>query len=43
MKCAMTDAGVYSAKGVNKVGDCKTLCTVKVIQLALSNLVDTLG
>ena len=31
-KCAMTDAGVYSAKGVNDVGDCETSCVVKVTQ-----------
>ena len=31
-KCAMTDAGVYSAKGVNEVGECETSCTVKVTQ-----------
>ena len=31
-KCAMTDAGTYSAKGINDVGDAETFCTVKVTQ-----------
>ena len=31
-KCSMTDAGTYSAKGINDVGDCETSCVVKVTQ-----------
>jgi len=31
-KCTMSDAGVYTAKGVNDVGECETSCTVTVTQ-----------
>jgi len=31
-KCTMSDAGVYSAKGTNDVGDCQTSCNVTVTQ-----------
>ena len=31
-KCAMTDAGVYTARGINDVGDVETSCTVTVTQ-----------
>ena len=31
-KCAMTDAGVYTARGINEVGDVETSCTVTVTQ-----------
>merc|ERR1719188_1750902 len=31
-KCTMSDAGVYTAKGVNDVGECETSCTVSVTQ-----------
>jgi serine/threonine protein kinase len=31
-KCTMSDAGVYTARGVNDVGDCETSCTVLVTQ-----------
>jgi len=31
-KCTMSDAGVYTAKGVNDVGECETFCTVTVTQ-----------
>jgi len=31
-KCSQSDAGVYTAKGVNDVGDCETSCTVSVTQ-----------
>jgi len=31
-KCSTADAGVYTAKGVNDVGDCETSCTVVVTQ-----------
>lgn len=31
-KCQMTDAGIYTAKGINDVGDVETSCTVKVTQ-----------
>ena len=31
-KCSLTDAGVYSAKGINDVGDAETACNVKVTQ-----------
>jgi hypothetical protein len=31
-KCAITDAGTYSAKGINEVGDAETSCNVKVTQ-----------
>ena len=31
-KCTMSDAGVYTAKGVNEVGECETSCTVTVTQ-----------
>jgi len=31
-KCTMSDAGIYTAKGVNDVGDCETSCTVEVTQ-----------
>merc|ERR1712130_412839 len=29
-KCTMSDAGIYTAKGVNDVGECETSCTVTV-------------
>jgi len=31
-KCTGSDAGVYTAKGTNDVGDCETSCTVSVTQ-----------
>ena len=31
-KCAMTDAGVYTARGINDVGQAETSCTVSVTQ-----------
>ena len=31
-KCSQADAGVYTAKGVNDVGDCQTSCSVTVTQ-----------
>jgi len=31
-KCTMSDAGIYTAKGTNDVGDCETSCTVTVTQ-----------
>merc|ERR1719225_2307301 len=31
-KCAMTDAGVYTARGVNDVGQAETSCTVTITQ-----------
>ena len=31
-KCAMTDAGVYMARGINDVGQAETSCTVTVTQ-----------
>jgi len=31
-KCTGSDAGVYSAKGTNEVGECETSCTVLVTQ-----------
>ena len=29
-KCEMTDAGVFTAKGINEVGEAETSCTVQV-------------
>ena len=31
-KCAVTDAGVYMARGINDVGQAETSCTVSVSQ-----------
>merc|ERR1719244_817290 len=31
-KCTMSDAGIYTAKGANEVGECETSCTVTVTQ-----------
>merc|ERR1712241_857723 len=31
-KCAMTDAGTYTAVGVNEVGQAETSCTVAITQ-----------